>query len=205
MRFGALACMLHLRSLIFLAAGCAAIAGSNSPDEFSQPRTMAHIRSLAALKSRTAGSGGEVRAIEYVRKELWGTGAEIQVEPFRFRSYDLKRAVLRVGGVSVQPARIVFDVYGGAASVSAEVAFVAASTVNVGNGVAGLDLSRRIVVTTNEFAVGTGTGLEVLDANLTLTAAETGVQNSLCQMIVAYLEVHRHIGDISEVALRIQK
>jgi outer membrane protein TolC len=58
---------------------------------------------------------------------------------------------------------------------------------------------------TKRFAVGTGTSLEVLDANLTLTAAETGVQSSLFQMTVAYLEVHRHIGDISEVALRIQK
>ncbi len=58
---------------------------------------------------------------------------------------------------------------------------------------------------TKRFSVGTGTSLEVLDANLALTAAETGVQNSLFQMIVAYLEVHRHAGDISDVALRIQK
>jgi outer membrane protein TolC len=58
---------------------------------------------------------------------------------------------------------------------------------------------------TKRFNVGTGTSLEVLDANLALTAAETGVQNSLFQMIVAYLEFHRHAGDISEVALRLGK
>ena len=58
---------------------------------------------------------------------------------------------------------------------------------------------------TKRFQVGTGTSLEVLDANVALTAAETGIRNSLFQMMVAYLEVHRHAGDISEIALRIQK
>jgi outer membrane protein TolC len=58
---------------------------------------------------------------------------------------------------------------------------------------------------TKRFSVGTGTSLEVLDANVALTAAETGVQSSLFHMIVAYLEFHRHAGDISEVALRLEK
>ena len=58
---------------------------------------------------------------------------------------------------------------------------------------------------TKRFNVGTGTSLEVLDANVALTAAEVGVQNSLFQMIVAYLEFHRHAGDISKVALRLGK
>ncbi len=55
------------------------------------------------------------------------------------------------------------------------------------------------------FSVGTGASLEVLDANVALTAAETGVRNSLYQMTVAYLELYRHTGDIAEAALRIQK
>jgi outer membrane protein TolC len=58
---------------------------------------------------------------------------------------------------------------------------------------------------TKRFDVGTGTSLEVLDANVALTAAETGLRNSLYQLIVDYLEVHRQTGDISEVAMRIQK
>lgn len=58
---------------------------------------------------------------------------------------------------------------------------------------------------TRRFAVGTGTSLEVLDANLAVTAAETSIQNSLFGMTVAYLEIHRQAGDISEVAMRIQK
>jgi aminopeptidase YwaD len=44
----------------------------------------------------------------------------------------------------------VFDPYRGATDISGEVAFVTASTVNSENGVAGLDLSRRVVVTTKE-------------------------------------------------------
>ena len=58
---------------------------------------------------------------------------------------------------------------------------------------------------TKRFSVGTGTSLEVLDANLALAAAETGVQNSLFQMMAAYLAFHRHAGDIAEVALRLEK
>ncbi|MCZ2154403.1 MAG: TolC family protein [Bryobacterales bacterium] len=55
------------------------------------------------------------------------------------------------------------------------------------------------------FSVGTGASLEVLDANLTLTAAETGISNALYRMTLACLELHRHTGDIAEIALRIQK
>jgi outer membrane protein TolC len=58
---------------------------------------------------------------------------------------------------------------------------------------------------TRRFAVNAGTSLEVLDANVALTAAEIGVQDSLFGATVSYLEVHRHAGDIAEVAGRIQK
>lgn len=69
-----------------------------------------------------------------------------------------------------------------------------------------VELARESLrLATRRFGVGTGTSLEVLDANLALTAAETGARNALYQMDVAYLEMHRHTGDIAEVALRIQK
>jgi outer membrane protein TolC len=58
---------------------------------------------------------------------------------------------------------------------------------------------------TKRFAVSAGTSLEVLDANVALTAADISVQNSLFNMTVAYLEIHRDAGDISDVATRIQK
>jgi outer membrane protein len=54
------------------------------------------------------------------------------------------------------------------------------------------------------FAVGAGTSLEVLDANVAHAAAETGARNSLYQMDAAYLRIHRYIGDIAEIAARIQ-
>jgi hypothetical protein len=142
--------MFHLRSLILLAGCSIALAGSNPPIEFSQARAMAHIRSLAALKSRTAGTSGESKAIRYVRQELRRSGLDIRIEPFPFTSYELDRAVLRVGGVSVQPSRIVFDPDHGSADVSGDVAFVTPATVNRESGVGGLDLSQRVVVTTGE-------------------------------------------------------
>lgn len=55
------------------------------------------------------------------------------------------------------------------------------------------------------FEVGTGTSVEVLDANVTNTASEIGVQQALYAIDIAYLRVHRYQGDISEVAARIQK
>jgi len=55
------------------------------------------------------------------------------------------------------------------------------------------------------FEVGTGTSLEVLDANVALTASQIGIQQALYGMDLAYLRIHRYLGDISEVTARIQK
>jgi len=55
------------------------------------------------------------------------------------------------------------------------------------------------------FEVGTGTSIEVLDANVSLTASQIGIQQALYGMDLAYLEMHRYQGDIAEVAARIQK
>ena len=110
---------------------------------------MAHIRFLAALKSRTAGTSGESRAIRYVRGTLRRAGVDVRIEPFRFSSYDLDRATVRVGVVSVEPTRIILDPYRGAAEVRGDVVFVPASMVNADRGLAGLHLSQRIVVTTD--------------------------------------------------------
>lgn len=50
------------------------------------------------------------------------------------------------------------------------------------------------------FAEGVGTSLEVLDANVNLLSAETGLQQSLYQLDSAYLTAHRYLGDIVQVA-----
>jgi hypothetical protein len=142
--------MFHLRSLVAFAVSFVAVAGSNSPDEFSQARAMAHVRSLAALKTRTAGTRGESRAIRYAREQLRHSGLDVWKEPFLFRSYDLDRATFRVGNVSIEPTRVVFDPYRGATEIQGDVALVAASTANGEMGLAGLNLARRVVVTTKE-------------------------------------------------------
>jgi outer membrane protein TolC len=55
------------------------------------------------------------------------------------------------------------------------------------------------------FEVGTGTSLEVLDANISVTTARVGVQRALYGIDVAFLNIHRYQGDVAEVAARIQK
>lgn len=140
----------HLGSLLLLASSFAALGESNSPNEFSQTRAMAHVRFLAALKSRTAGTRGESRAIRYVREKLRRARVDVRIEPFFFSSYDLERAVLRVGSVSVQPTRTVFNPYRRATEIKGDVAFVTAATVNGENDLARLNVSQRVVVTTKE-------------------------------------------------------
>jgi outer membrane protein TolC len=58
---------------------------------------------------------------------------------------------------------------------------------------------------TKRFEVGTGTSLEVLDANVALTASQIEIQHALYGIDLAYLRIHRYQGDIAEVAARIQK
>lgn len=58
---------------------------------------------------------------------------------------------------------------------------------------------------TKRFEVGTGTSLEVLDANVSLTAAQISMQQALYGMDLDYLSIHRYQGDIAEVSERIQK
>lgn len=58
---------------------------------------------------------------------------------------------------------------------------------------------------TKRFEVGTGTSLEVLDANVSLTAAQISMQQALYGMDLDYLSIHRYQGDIAEVSARIQK
>ena len=55
------------------------------------------------------------------------------------------------------------------------------------------------------FEVGTGISLEVLDATVSLTASQIGVQQALYGEDLAYLRIHRYLGDIADVTARIQK
>jgi outer membrane protein TolC len=64
-----------------------------------------------------------------------------------------------------------------------------------------VDLARESLrLAERRFAEGVGTSLEVLDANVNLLAAETGLQQSLYQLDSAYLTTHRYLGDIVQVA-----
>jgi len=55
------------------------------------------------------------------------------------------------------------------------------------------------------FEVGTGTSLEVLDANVSLAAARVGEYQCLYRLDMAYLQLHRYLNDISTVVLEVGK
>lgn len=97
-RYGVIA-ILKFRplSLAVLWYASAAVAGSNP--------------ALANLKSRTAGTSGESKAIKYVAGKLRRVGLDVRTEPFNFTGFDLVRATLRAGGLSVEPTRVLFDPY----------------------------------------------------------------------------------------------
>lgn len=76
-----------------------------------------------------------------------------------------------------------------------------------------LDAARKAVELAREslrlasrrFDVGTGTSLEVLDANVALSAAQVSANQALYQLDRAYLELHRYLGNISEVCREAQR
>ena len=69
-----------------------------------------------------------------------------------------------------------------------------------------LELSREALRLANErFAVGVGTSVEVLDANVAVSSAEVGVRQSLYQLDSAYLTLHRYLGDLDKVCQEVQK
>ena len=55
------------------------------------------------------------------------------------------------------------------------------------------------------FEVGTGISLEVLDATVTLTNSQIGIQQALYGEDLAYLRIHRYLGDVADITARIQK
>jgi len=151
MRYGVLA-MLWLRplSLAVFWSASAPLAGYNPALDFSRERAIGHVRALANLKSRTAGTSGESKAIEYVAGNLQLAGLDIRTEPFDFTGFDLVRATLRAGDLSVEPTRVLFDPYRSTGVLKADVAFVSAEAVNSDRGVRNVELSRKIVITTRE-------------------------------------------------------
>ena len=58
---------------------------------------------------------------------------------------------------------------------------------------------------TKRLDVGTGTSLEVLDANVALSAAQVSEYQSLYQIDLAYMKLHRYLNDISKVVMEAQQ
>jgi hypothetical protein len=81
--------IVRLLPLALLWSESAALAGSDPALDFSRERAMGHVHALANLQSRTAGTSGESKAIQYVASKLRIAGLDVRTEPFEFTGFDL--------------------------------------------------------------------------------------------------------------------
>ena len=135
-----------LVSLLALSSIAIAATDKAVGDGF-QERAMEHIRYLAGLKNRNAGTAGERSAIHYAQKILEQAGFDVHVEPFHFVTYDLDRARLQVGGLEVVPLQTAFDPYSHKSRIRADVAVVSPELANDERNVINIDFAGKIVVT----------------------------------------------------------
>ena len=140
-----------------LAALCAALlasgAASQTPPQSARPlapdfkeRALAHVRQLAGIGSRVAGSAGESKAASYIKDQMQKAGLTVAVEPFQFQSFELESAVLKVDDGQAEILKLGFDPYPGGESRTGELAFIE-STDDM-QAILKLELDGRIVVTT---------------------------------------------------------
>jgi len=112
-----------------------------------QNRAMAHVRYLAGLGIRVAGSDAELKAVQYIREQFETMGLDVRVEPFEFRSFTLKKVVLTVGGQKAVIERIALDPYAGITRLDGEVAFILPEVVEDQAVFSPLELKNRLVIT----------------------------------------------------------
>jgi hypothetical protein len=133
------------RTLILLAA-IATVCQAQFEAGF-QDRAMAHIRYLAGLSNRIAGSEGDTKAIRYIQEQFERLGLTVSVEPFVFRSFNLEKAVVTAGDQKADVERIVFDPYAGITRLRGPVAFIVPEAVSEWAMFSKLDLKDKLVVT----------------------------------------------------------
>ena len=76
-----------------------------------EPGLRRHVRALASAGPRPAGSPGEEKSARYLERQFRALGLAVQVEPFAVPSFEITRAELSVGGLSLRPAALGLDPY----------------------------------------------------------------------------------------------
>jgi hypothetical protein len=82
------------------------------PAGFSR-RAFEHIMNVVRLGSRAAGTTGEAKAVEYVRKQFHDLGLYTEVEPFEYASFRFTDVDLQIAGRQIASTLVAFDPYGG--------------------------------------------------------------------------------------------
>jgi hypothetical protein len=132
---------------LLLACICVQALRAQAFDADFQKRAMAHVEFLAGLGHRVAGTEGESKAIEYIRAAMEKAGLRVAVEPFRFQSFQLEKATLRLGEDSFEVSGLAFDVYG-PLSIRGEAAVLDPAVVNDPKQLSKAEVDGKIVVTT---------------------------------------------------------
>jgi Iap family predicted aminopeptidase len=124
-----------------------AAVGQTPLDASFQERAMAHVRALAGFGNRLAGSAGETQAAQYLRTQLREAGLASEVEPFEFRSFELRKASLVIGQNRADVLRLVADPYA-SAPFAAPVEFVTPEVTDDWERLSRLPLRDKLVATT---------------------------------------------------------
>jgi len=115
-------------------------------DSGFKERALAHVRYLAGLGARVAGTEGESKAAGYVKEQMEKAGLSVTVEPFQFQSFALESALLKVENEKAEILRLGFNPYSGGDTRTGELAFV--ESTNDMPTIMKSELDDKIVVTT---------------------------------------------------------
>lgn len=113
-------------------------------DSGFKDRAFEHVRHLAGLGSRVAGTEGEAKAVRYIAEQMKSAGLNVSVERFQFKTFELDKSVLIVGEERFEAPGLGFDPYSGTTRFTGEPYFLEPDVKDFTK----LNLDGRLVITT---------------------------------------------------------
>jgi hypothetical protein len=136
----------------FLLALCVCLAQAADPipplDPDFKNRAFEHVRSLAGLGTRLAGTDVEAKGAGYIAEQMKKIGLSVSLEPFQFQLFELEKSRLVLGDEQVDSPGLGFDPYSGVARFTGEPFFLEPAVFQDRAAFAKLNLEGRVVITT---------------------------------------------------------
>lgn len=117
------------------------------PADFSE-KAYKHIEYLVGLENRTAGTGGERAAAEYIRSQFSAIGITVKTEPFVLKSFVVDEASLQIGKEKFEPETVCFNPYEGVFDFEGDMFLLDADVPS--DTLAEMDLDGQSVITVEE-------------------------------------------------------